>query len=286
MIFQNRQADNLNRRRIKIISQTPTEIIADIERADSNVVVDGTPIDANTFNAWKQNVVNDAERVAHEAVSIADQAVSIAQDAAAAVGDGGTSVYVNSVPQASLNFTSDPQTQLNNIKNIIYPIGSIYMSTTSTNPSSFFGGVWEAFAQGRTIIGVGTSDQSFIANTMGGTSRHTLTESEMPSHTHSQQAHTHSTTVTSVGHNHNTGVIIRTDKVGIANDYGNTGNHLCSQTGGLLMQNTDWVSENTVEVIVGVTNVSSTAINNSTGGGQSHNNLPPYIVTYIWRRTA
>lgn len=49
----------------------------------------------------------------------------------------------------------------NEIFKLIYPVGSIYISTSSTNPSSYFGGTWTAVAQGRTLIGVNTSDSDF-----------------------------------------------------------------------------------------------------------------------------
>lgn len=38
----------------------------------------------------------------------------------------------------------------------IYPIGSIYISTSSTNPHDLFGGTWEQI-KGRFLIGVGRS---------------------------------------------------------------------------------------------------------------------------------
>ena len=41
----------------------------------------------------------------------------------------------------------------------MYPVGSIYLSTSSTNPSNFIGGTWVAYGQGRTLVGVGTSDR-------------------------------------------------------------------------------------------------------------------------------
>ena len=66
----------------------------------------------------------------------------------------------------------------------IYPVGSIYMSVNSTDPSALFGGVWERIAQGRTLIGQGTSDKSFSAGATGGASTHKLTTSEIPSHQH------------------------------------------------------------------------------------------------------
>lgn len=45
--------------------------------------------------------------------------------------------------------------------NLLYPIGSMYLSVNSTNPSTFFGGTWEAFGQGRTLVGVDTSQSEF-----------------------------------------------------------------------------------------------------------------------------
>lgn len=87
---------------------------------------------------------------------------------------------------------------------LIYPIGSIYLSTSPTNPGTIFTGTsWEAYAQGKTIIGVDTSDSDFNeAEKIGGaktislahthaTSGHILTVAEMPNHTHNMGAHTH-----------------------------------------------------------------------------------------------
>ena len=41
--------------------------------------------------------------------------------------------------------------------NPYWPVGSIYLSVTNTNPSKWFGGKWEQIAKGRTLVGVDTS---------------------------------------------------------------------------------------------------------------------------------
>lgn len=47
------------------------------------------------------------------------------------------------------------------IRDIMYPVGSIYISVNNINPQTFFGGTWEAFATGKTLIGVDTNDTDF-----------------------------------------------------------------------------------------------------------------------------
>lgn len=67
----------------------------------------------------------------------------------------------------------------------VYPVGSIYMSVKATNPGTLFGGTWVTIAQGRTLVGVNTSDNDFkTPEKTGGEKTHTLTVAEMPSHSH------------------------------------------------------------------------------------------------------
>lgn len=73
---------------------------------------------------------------------------------------------------------------INTTLNSIYPIGSVYISLTSTNPGTYLKGTWEQFAQGRTLIGVGTGNdgentQSFTVNDTGGEYKHLLTKNEL-----------------------------------------------------------------------------------------------------------
>ena len=67
----------------------------------------------------------------------------------------------------------------------VYPVGSIYTSVAGTNPSTFFGGQWNPYGQGKVMIGVDSTDTDFdtVGNT-GGAKTHTLTTDEIPSHTH------------------------------------------------------------------------------------------------------
>lgn len=78
--------------------------------------------------------------------------------------------------------TKDELTELiNTTLNSIYPVGSVYISLTSTNPGTYLKGTWEQFAQGRTLIGVGSGNdgentQSFTVNNTGGKYKHFLTK--------------------------------------------------------------------------------------------------------------
>ncbi len=79
MEFKDRQGQNLNRKKIKIISQTPTEIVADIERFD-NVTEEGTKINASVFNAF-QSEINESSRKVTSAVTTANEALTTANQA-------------------------------------------------------------------------------------------------------------------------------------------------------------------------------------------------------------
>lgn len=51
----------------------------------------------------------------------------------------------------------------------------------NTNPTNWFGGTWELIAQGRTLVGVDTSDADFnTVKKTGGEKTHTLTTNEIP----------------------------------------------------------------------------------------------------------
>ena len=75
----------------------------------------------------------------------------------------------------------------NTICNLIYPVGSIKMTVTNTNPSTYLGGTWSLWGSGRVPVGIDTSQEEFsTVEKTGGEKTHTLTINEMPSHKHTQ----------------------------------------------------------------------------------------------------
>jgi len=72
---------------------------------------------------------------------------------------------------------------------LVYPVGAIFTTVTEYTTSAIAAligvGTWEAFGAGRVLVGFDSSDADFneVAET-GGAKTHTLTEAEMPAHTH------------------------------------------------------------------------------------------------------
>lgn len=61
-----------------------------------------------------------------------------------------------------------------------YPVGAVYISYDSTSPASLFGGTWTPITGRFPYFNAGTST--------GGSNTHTLTEAEMPSHSHAAKS--------------------------------------------------------------------------------------------------
>ena len=159
---------------------------------------------------------------------------------------------------------------------LIYPVGSIYMSVNETNPSSLLGGTWELI-EDKFLLGKG-STFSTLGGT-GGSATHTLTENEMPKHTHTQTAHTHST---------HDGNFFLTSKDDISMN-GTKRKIPASDSNGWYYihdnsTNPKGIGENLKNGKGQKTVTDTVAKNNYTGGGQPHNNMPPYLVVNIWKR--
>ena len=146
------------------------------------------------------------------------------------------------------------------VANAVYPVGSIYMSINSTNPSTLFGGQWEQLKD-KFLLGCGDIYQN---GTTGGEASHVLTTSEMPSHNHS--ASTNSTG----GHRH-------TFKGWWTTKGDGSATYACVAR----TQQNDAVEYGSFAT---AGEHSHTVTVNNTGGGVAHNNMPPYLSIYMWKR--
>jgi len=73
------------------------------------------------------------------------------------------------------------------VRDVLFPVGAIYMSASGTDPSVTMGGTWAAYGAGRVPVGFDGSNPYFNQpNKIGGESTHTLTDSEMPRHSHKE----------------------------------------------------------------------------------------------------
>lgn len=134
----------------------------------------------------------------------------------------------------------------------VYPINSIFITMGTTNPSTFLGGTWEAIGAGRCLIGSGYySEKGYeyridLGDT-GGEKLHTLTVDELPKNIGTIQSISWVTESDSGAFTRTPLHMDRTASPGT--DMGTTSHTL-------------------------------------SGGGQAHNNMPPYLVVNMWKRTA
>ena len=118
-----------------------------------------------------------------------------------------------------------------------FPIGAIYMSTSSTSPASLVGGTWTQL-QDRFLIAAGGS---YSLGATGGAATVALTTSTIPSHRHGTTAY-YGTSSAAAGKFHAMG-------------------------------------DGTTTATVTTAAAGSSTVT-------AHNNMPPYLVVYMWRRTA
>lgn len=233
------------------------------------------------------------------------------------------------------------------IVNLIYPVGSIFISTVNTNPGTYISGTtWTVFGKGKTLVGVSSDDTDFSSSEKtGGAKTVTLTsaQSGVPAHAHGLNSHTHSvgahahglnshthtydkssatsgSTKLSVAnlpaHTHPTNTYVTSDqaatfavsnsgadtsgggwfvdqflvKTGKNNrnsgSTGSTTGHTHSIT--LTSTNSGTASGNTANSTAFNSGAASGNTGNNTAANASaaHENMPPYITVYMFKRTA
>ena len=147
----------------------------------------------------------------------------------------------------------------------LYPVGALYFNaTSSTNPATSLGfGTWTAFGAGKTLIGLDSGDATFSTAGNTGGSKDAITVS-----------HTHTATSTDSGHSHSLSISGGSSITGLG------GSGVSGWTGtnsGVTYVTTSGTNSSTANI--------STTIS-TTGSSATNANLPPYVVVYIWKRTA
>lgn len=146
----------------------------------------------------------------------------------------------------------------------LYPVGAVYISVNSTSPASLFGGKW-AQIKGRFLIGTekpennddGTSpgNYNYAAGSKGGEATHKLSINEIPSH---------------AGHL-----------------YGNAGGvNGKGDAKGAWLYEININSSLTTSYGWNYKNNEYYPVNRSLGGNAAHNNMPPYLAVYMWKRVS
>ena len=147
----------------------------------------------------------------------------------------------------------------------VYPVGSIYMSVNSVNPSTLFGfGVWEKI-EDKFLLASGTT---FEDGSTGGSA-----DSVVVSHNHTQNSHTHNARQArrfvvvgdGVNWNYSGHIKLRTDGSTPAYYYP----HSDKDTGGIIEHTETAEASPTI---------------NSTGENGTGKNMPPYLAVNMWKR--
>ena len=126
---------------------------------------------------------------------------------------------------------------------LIHPVGSIYISMSSKDPSELFGGQW-AKIEDRFLL---AASNTYKQGTVGGEARHALTTGEMPAHAHK---------ITDTNLASGTELGIEWSQIFLANG-----------------------TERSYSI-----NTNRTLETVAVGGGQPHNNMPPYLAVHMWQR--
>lgn len=232
---------------ISLVNQTKE--IADSVRSDADsgafngkdgytpqLGVDYVTIDQNTEYVFDGG---DADQSVPTVIAVDDQFSEYSSNAIA-------NKTVTAKFESTDNYISAINEIISGMWSKIYPVGSIYISASSTSPSTLFGGTWERIKD-TFLLAAGST---YAAGTTGGEAEHTLNNAEMPAHHHSMFTY-------SAGGN-------------IAGGSEYVGVRAVPIESTVESRETYWQELLQVEA----------------GGNQPHNNMPPYLAVYVWKRIA
>ncbi len=232
--------------------------------------------------------------------------------------DGSTARHGSKIAQANTHESADTDSSTSSIHHTIgsganqaaagnhthssvepWPVGSVYMSFSATNPSSFFGGTWTALTN-RFLVGAG---DVYIGAETGGANTHTHTNPDASlggSHSHtnpttsSSGSHTHTQGSTGSVSSHSHGIAEGTDSILLVQSVASSGvwassqNHDHNNTasgGSHSHTNPTTASSGSHTHTQGSTDSASDHVH-ALSDSNSSNNVPLYLAVYMWRRTA
>lgn len=178
---------------------------------------------------------------------------------------GGNIEYMNVIKRTPI---------VNQIIDMIYPIGSTYISVNSVNPSFLFGGTWEQLKDKFLLA----SGDTYSNGATGGSATVSLSASQMPRHNHSTNSHYHTASETNEYYVTSTSSGASNKRVTVPTSGSNYADVQSSST---FHHRTVTGSASPSTKYTGGTG-STEAYQN----GSAHENMPPYLVVYMWKRIA
>ena len=158
---------------------------------------------------------------------------------------------------------------IGNVVDLVYPVGSIYMSTSSTSPATLFSGTTWTQLKDRFLLAAG---DSYSAGGTGGAASVVLDTTQLPAHTHGSYAMSGDIRLRGLSNG---------SALGDLN--AGSGGMTSSETGASIGCVNVGTGSNQNSTVIHITGTHEHA---SVGNGQAHNNMPPYLAVYMWERTA